>query len=258
MGWLNGADEASGGVIATSTVVDRVPGQRTRRGTVLAVSGLGYTTDDGRGVVRDIGFEVAAGEAYGLAGPTGSGKSTIVRLVTGLLGADTGSITVGGESIDAYDGFQLRHVVSYVPQSAVMVPTATMAETLAFWARFHRIPRAERADRIAEALRRAGLAAHAAVPVDRCTGGELRELCLAMSLLIRPRMLVLDQPTAHIDPDSRVRLLTTLSDLRDQGMSVLYAGSDLLEVRWLCDRVGLLDEGTLLPDGADTLTGSLA
>jgi ABC-type multidrug transport system ATPase subunit len=221
---------------------------------LLSVRGL-RASFGGRVVVDDVGFDVRQGEAYGLVGPAGSGKSTTVRIVCGLLTSDSGSVLVRHRPIDTMGGRSLRESVSYVSQSVVMIPSATVIETVRFWARFYGLPRAMRRDRAAEVLAAVGLSGHANERVDRCTGGVLRELSLAVALLHRPRMLVIDQPTVGIDPDSRVRLLTTLRRLCDDGVALLYAGRDLDEVRLLCDRFGLLHKGSMVAEGA---TGDLS
>ncbi|HVK24352.1 MAG TPA: ABC transporter ATP-binding protein [Actinokineospora sp.] len=229
-----------------------LPAQRTvpaPAGPLLSVRGL-RTSFDGQVVVDDVSFDVRAGEAYGLVGPAGAGKSTAVRMVCGLLAADEGTVLVRRTPIDAIGGRSLRESVSYVAQSVVMIPSATIAETVRFWARFFGLPRAMRRDRATEVLTAVGLRDRAGERVDRCTGGVLRELSLAVALLHRPRLLVLDQPTVGIDPESRLRLLGTLSRLRDEGVAVLYASRDLGEVRWLCDRFGLLHKGSMVAEGS--------
>ncbi|WP_436494485.1 ABC transporter ATP-binding protein [Actinokineospora sp. HUAS TT18] len=229
-----------------------LPAQRTAPvppGPLLSVRGLKASYHE-HVVVDDVSFDVRAGEAYGLVGPAGAGKSTTVRMVCGLLTADEGTVMVRRTPIDAIGGRSLRESVSYVPQSVVMIPSATIGETVRFWARFFGLPRAMRRDRAAEVLSAVGLFDRAGERVDRCTGGVLRELSLAVALLHRPRLLVLDQPTTGIDPESKQRLLGTLARLRDEGVAVLYACRDLGEVRWLCDRFGLLHKGTMVAEGS--------
>ncbi|SDI44811.1 ABC-2 type transport system ATP-binding protein/lipooligosaccharide transport system ATP-binding protein [Actinokineospora alba] len=216
---------------------------------LLSVRGL-RASFDGRVVVDDVGFDIRSGEAYGLVGPAGAGKSTTVRIVSGLLSDYRGSVMVRRKPIATIGDRALRESVGYVQQCVVMVPSATVGETIRFWARFLDLPAGVRRERAADVLAAVGLRDQVGERVDRCSGGVLRELSLAVALLHRPRLLVLDHPTAGIDPTSRVRLLQTLRGLREEGVSLLYASRDLDEVRQVCDRFGLLHNGYMVAEGA--------
>lgn len=215
---------------------------------VLSCTGV-RRSFDGHVVVDDIGFDVHAGEAYGLIGPAASGKTTTVRLVCGLLDADEGTVLLHGRPINGLDPQAFKESVSYVAQSVVALPSGTLAENLRFWARLLGLPGQLRGERITEALALVGLESHSGDGVDRCSGGVLRELSLAVALLHRPGLIVLDEPTRGLDPHSRERLLATLGRLRTTGTAVLYASRDADEVRRLCDRVGVMDRGRLVHDG---------
>lgn len=216
--------------------------------TVLSCRGL-RRSFDGQVVADNVWFDVRAGEAYGLIGPGGSGKTTVVRMVCGLLDADGGAVLLRGRPIDSLDLLALKESVSYVAQSVVTLLSGTVAENLRFWTRLLGIPRLLRNTRINEALTLVGLESHSGDRVDECAPGVLRELSLAVALLHRPRLIVLDEPTSGLDPDSRERLLITLGRLRDEGMAVLYASRDAAEVRRLCDRVGIMEHGRLIAEG---------
>ncbi|MEV8633980.1 ABC transporter ATP-binding protein [Streptosporangium sp. NPDC051023] len=223
---------------------DRAPAEAllpaSRHGIVLSCRRLRHSFGD-RVVIDDVSFDVFAGQAYGLTGPYGSGKTTAVRIACGLMTADRGSVLLEGRPIDQIDGPSLRRSVSYMAQNTAAFPSLTVVETVRFWARLVGLPRAVSDDRTAEVLATAGIEGHGATPVDRCSGGVLRELSLAVALLHRPRLLVLDEPTLGIDGQSKERLLTTLIRLRDAGTAMLYASRDAAEVRLLCNRFGLLD-----------------
>jgi len=222
------------------TAVTAAPARHLRTApAVLSCRGLRHGFD-GHVVVDDVSFDVRAGEVYGLVGPAGSGKSTTVRLVCGLLEPDDGGVLLGGRPMAHLDRADLRRSVGYVAQSVVTLPSVTVAETAALRARFLGLTRAECADRTAEALAAVGLARWAEHRVDRCSGGVLRELSLAVTLLARPRLLVLDEPGAGIDQASRDRLIDTLGRLCDGGTAVLYATRHVDEADRLGARVGVL------------------
>ncbi|MGQ0778157.1 MAG: ABC transporter ATP-binding protein [Pseudonocardiales bacterium] len=225
--------------------------------SVLSCRGLRKSFDE-HVVVDDVWFDVQAGEAYGLVGLAGSGKTTTVRMACGLLGADGGTVALHGRPIDSIDLQSLKESVGYVAQSVVALLSGTVAETLRFWARLLGLSRQQCGERIAETLALVGLESHSGDRVDRCSSGVLRELSLAVALLHRPRLLVLDEPTMDIDPQSRERLLSTLGRLRNEGTAVLYASRNADEVRRLCDRVGTMDRGRLITEdrfGEDRFSG---
>jgi ABC-type multidrug transport system ATPase subunit len=196
-------------------------------------------------VVDDVWFDVLRGEAFGLIGPDTAGVSAIVAMVCGLLTADEGTVLLHGRPVDGLDVPAVQRCVGYVAQDAVGLPSGTVVENLRFWARVAGLPIRIRAARTAEVLGVTGLDEHADDPVGRCTSGVLRQLSLAVALLHRPRLLVLDRPVARIDPRSRVRLLSTLAGLRDSGTALLLTGDTVEDVTGLCGRVGSLEGGRL-------------
>jgi ABC-2 type transport system ATP-binding protein len=190
----------------------------------------------GRAAVAGLSFDVGAGEAYGLVGPNGAGKTTTIRMVCGLLVPDRGRAAVTGR-------------LGYVPQGLALIPRLTLRENLRFWARLEGLPRRLRADRIAEVLTLVGLTERADDRLEHCSGGMQRRLNLAVALLHRPDLLVLDEPTVGVDAQSRAALLATLGRLRDGGTAILYTSHYMDEVQRLCDRVGVVDAGRLVTEG---------
>jgi ABC-2 type transport system ATP-binding protein len=214
-----------------------VPGRRVRddAGMVLTCTGLAKAFGDRR-AVDGLSFRVAAGEAYGLLGPNGAGKTTTIRMVCGILAPDRGRVTVEGS-------------LGYVPQDLALLPTLTVMENLRFWDRVQGLPRRGRRDRTAEVLDVVGLAGRAGERVERCSGGMQRRLNLAVALLHRPRLLVLDEPTVGVDTQSRASILATLARMRERGTALLYTSHYMDEVERLCDRVGVVDHGHLVEEG---------
>jgi ABC-2 type transport system ATP-binding protein len=240
--------------LALGPTAHRDAGVRTRRdpgaqrpaaaGIALSCRAL-RERQDGHVVVDDVWFDVAAGTAYGLTGPAGCGKSAVVRLVCGLRRPDGGTILVGGRSLP---DDELVGRVSYVPQSGAVVATMTVSETVLFWARALGLPRQRVRERAAEVLALVGLDKHSGQRTGRCTGGVLRELSLAVALLPRPDLVVLDEPAVGIDAAARARLHATLGRLRDRGTALLYATRNGGEVADLCDVVGVMDAGRLVDE----------
>jgi ABC-2 type transport system ATP-binding protein len=204
----------------------------------------------GRPAVAGLSFDVAAGEAYGLVGPNGAGKTTTIRMACGLLAPDRGRITVGAPPVAGPTRARAAPArLGYVPQGLALLPRFTLVENLRFWARLQGIPRRERPERIAEALTAVGLAERAHDRVEHCSGGMQRRLNLAVALVHRPALLVLDEPTVGVDAQSRAAVLATLARLRDDGTAILYTSHYMDEVQRLCDRVGVVDRGRMVEEG---------
>ncbi|SDR22245.1 ABC transporter ATP-binding protein [Thermostaphylospora chromogena] len=215
---------------------------------VLSCHGLRHRSD-GRTMIDGISFCVRAGHAYGLVGFPGSGKTTLIRMACGLLVPQHGSVVLDGRPIGELDARSLRRAVSYVPQNVAIYPSLTVGETVRSWARMSGVPSGIRRSRTTEVLDLVGLADHADTPVEHCSSGMLRELSLAVALLHRPRLLVLDEPAWGIDAAGGARLLGSLRRLRDRGTALLYATRNAAEAESLCDVVGVLDQGRLVAVG---------
>jgi ABC-2 type transport system ATP-binding protein len=208
---------------------------------VLSCQGLRAGADS-TAMVDDVWFDVRAGEAYGLIGDEGAGKSTILLAVCGLLPVDGGVLLLDGHRLDA----QARaERVGHAMQEVVMLPSATVLENLRFWARVlgH--------ERVAEVVSAAGLGEYADADVDSCPAGVRRAMGVAVALLSAPRLLVLDELTGGLDRRDAEWLLGTVRRVREHGTAVLYAGCRADDVRSVCDRVGVLDRGHLTADRTD-------
>jgi ABC-2 type transport system ATP-binding protein len=204
-----------------------------------------------RRAVDGLTFAVRPGEAYGLLGPNGAGKTTTIRLVCGISAPQSGTVAVAGRRLrPGAAGRAARAGLGYVPQDVALYPTLSVAENLHFWATVLGVPRRRRPERAREVLELVGLADRAGDRVDRCSGGMQRRVNLAVALLHEPRLVVLDEPTVGVDAQSRAALLRALSDLRDGGTALLYTSHYMDEVARLCDRVGIVDRGRLLAEGA--------
>ena len=198
--------------------------------------------------VDGVGFEVAPGETYGLLGPNGAGKTTTISMVCGLLRRDGGEVTVAGVSLDDDPG-RVKAAIGYVPQDVALYPDLSGLENLRFWGRMYGLTGRDLERRVAGTLEVVGLTERAGDKVADYSGGMERRLNIAAGLLHRPRLLVLDEPTAGVDPQSRNAILTQVEALGGEGVAVLYTTHYMEEAERLCDRVGIIDQGRLVAEG---------
>ena len=166
--------------------------------------------------VDGVGFEVAPGETYGLLGPNGAGKTTTISMICGLLRRDGGEVTVAGASLDRDPG-QVKAAIGYVPQDVALYPDLSGLENLRFWGRMYGLAGRDLAERVEATLEVVGLAERAGDKVADYSGGMQRRLNIAAGLLHRPRLLVLDEPTAGVDPQSRNAILGNVEALGGEG-----------------------------------------
>ena len=214
---------------------------------VLRCSGLRKRFGDLQ-AVDDVGFHIAAGETYGLLGPNGAGKTTTISMVVGLLERDAGEVTVVGEPMTT-TSVKAKRNVGLVPQELAIYPDLTARENLAFFSRLYRLPRGEVAGRVDEVLEVIGLRDRADDRSSEFSGGMKRRLNIGIGLLHRPTLLVLDEPTVGVDPQSRNAILESVEQLASEGMGVLYTTHYMEEAERLCDRVAIIDEGRIQAEG---------
>ncbi len=198
--------------------------------------------------VDGVGFHIAPGETYGLLGPNGAGKTTTISMIAGLLERDAGEVTVAGEPMTTHS-VRAKGALGYVPQDLAIYPDLSGRENLMFFARLYGMPTARARSRTAEVLDLTGLADRAGDQVKQYSGGMKRRLNIGIGLLHQPRLLVLDEPTVGVDPQSRNAILESVSGLSGAGMAVLYTTHYMEEAERLCDRIGIIDHGKLIAEG---------
>jgi ABC-2 type transport system ATP-binding protein len=216
-------------------------------GNVLDCVGLVKRFDE-LTAVDDLSFHIGAGETYGLLGPNGAGKTTAISMVVGILRPDDGSITVGGQPMRVEE-IEVKSRVGYVPQDVALYPDLTGRENLRFFANLYGLSRSLTARRSAEVLEIIGLSERADDLVKTFSGGMKRRLNIGVGLLHRPELLILDEPTVGVDPQSRNAILESVRALSQEGMAVLYTTHYMEEAEHLCDRVGILDLGRMIGEG---------
>jgi ABC-2 type transport system ATP-binding protein len=198
--------------------------------------------------VDGVSFDIRAGETYGLLGPNGAGKTTVISMIAGVLEADGGEAVLDGLRMGP-SALDAKALIGYVPQDVALYPDLTARENLRFFASLYRLDRREARTRVNEVLEVVGLSERANDQVKKYSGGMKRRLNIAVGLLHRPRMLILDEPTVGVDPQSRNAILDSIEALSSEGMAVLYTTHYMEEAERLCDRVGIVDLGHLIAEG---------
>ena len=218
--------------------------------SMLRCEGLRKSYGD-REAVKGVSFSIAEGECYGLLGPNGAGKTTTISMLCGLTIPDQGEVTVDGF---AGGTLEAKAAVGYVPQDLALYPDLSAVENLTFFGQLYGLGGKELQGRIGETLELVGLADRGKDRIGTYSGGMKRRANMAAGLLHRPKLLVLDEPTVGVDPQSRNAILETVGRL---GIAVLYTTHYMEEAAKLCDRIGIIDDGQLIAEGtAEPLIGT--
>jgi ABC-2 type transport system ATP-binding protein len=199
--------------------------------------------------VKDVSFSIAAGETYGLLGPNGAGKTTTISMVCGLLTRDAGEVTLEGRPIDV-GAVAAKAGIGYVPQELALYPDLSARENLRFFGQLYGLGGARLKTRIEEVLELTGLGDRADDRTDHYSGGMQRRLNIGIGLLHRPRLLLLDEPTVGVDPQSRNAILESIAALGQAGMAILYTTHYMEEAERLCQRIGIIDGGEIRAEGS--------
>ncbi|MEA1903265.1 MAG: ABC transporter ATP-binding protein [Actinomycetota bacterium] len=199
--------------------------------------------------VAGVSFAIAEGETYGLLGPNGAGKTTSISMIAGLLEGDAGEVKVAGETITTRSTAG-KAEIGLVPQDLAIYPDLTAIENLTFFGRLYGMPGGELGPRVDEILGVIGLADRGADLVKEYSGGMKRRLNIGIGLLHKPLLLILDEPTVGVDPQSRNSILESVEHLSEEGMAVLYTTHYMEEAERLCDRVAIIDEGVIQAEGS--------
>ena len=202
-----------------------------------------------------VSLEVRPGEFLGLLGPNGAGKSTLMSLVSGLRRPDSGEIRVGGRPIGEGDA---RAALGLVPQNVALYLELSAEQNLAFFGELAGLRGAQLRSRVDAALEGVGLADRRGDLVSRFSGGMQRRLNIAAALLHQPRLLLCDEPTVGVDPQSRNAIFETLQGLNREGLTIVYSTHYMEEATRLCPRIAVIDHGRILADGPlDALLATL-
>jgi ABC-2 type transport system ATP-binding protein len=198
--------------------------------------------------LKGITFVVNPGEIYGLLGPNGAGKSTTINILSGLLQPSTGSASVGGFDV-VERPLDAKRILGVVPQQSIVVEELSALQNCMFFGSLYGVPSSELRTRSHELLGWVGLSERKKEPVSQYSGGMMRRLTLVLGLLHEPKALILDEPTVGLDPQTRRQLLEHIQSIADKGTAVLLSTHYLEEAERLCDRVGIIDEGSIIKEG---------
>lgn len=199
-------------------------------------------------VVRDANFKVNAGEIFSLLGPNGAGKTTIISMISGLLTPDNGDALILGHSITK-DGDKARSSLGVVPQEIALYNDLSARENLDFWGKMYGLRRQVLKERVDEIFEMIGLTDRQNDRLGIFSGGMKRRVNIGAALLHHPQVIIMDEPTVGIDPQSRRHILDSVKELNRKGMSVLYTTHYMEEAQELSNHIAILDQGTIIAYG---------
>ena len=193
--------------------------------------------------VDGVSLELRAGECFGLLGPNGAGKSTLIRAIVGRVIADSGRVAVFGSAAGSREG---RAALGWVPQELALYPRLTARENLHSFGRYNGMIGKALDESVAWCLNWAALEDRAGELTRNLSGGMKRRLNMAAGLIHHPRLVLLDEPTVGVDPQSRNRIFEMIEALRAQGMTLIYTTHYMEEAERLCDRIAIVDHGRII------------
>jgi ABC-2 type transport system ATP-binding protein len=200
-------------------------------------------------VLTGFSLQVARGEVVGLLGPNGCGKSTVLNIICQLMQADAGQVQLMGQPIIEQSA-HARTLIGYCAQETALYPDLFPQENMHFFARLYGVPPAQRNARVAELMERFNLIPYATTCTGLLSGGWQQRLSLAVALVHRPELLVLDEPTVAVDVEARMDLWRLIEGLRDSGTTILLTSHHLAEAQRLCNRVALMQSGKVVAEGS--------
>jgi len=221
------------------------------RGNLLAITHLQKRFGD-RIAVDDVSFEVRAGETLGLLGPNGAGKTTTLSIMSGLARPDKGSVSFQGRTVHQ-DANHLKRCVGLVPQELALYDELSAWANLELFGGLYGLAGEQLAHRAEEALTLVGLQNRRGDRVKGFSGGMKRRLNIAGALLHDPELILLDEPTVGVDPQSRNAIFENLEELKRRGKTLLYTTHYMEEAERLCDRIVIIDHGRVIAN--DTVRG---
>jgi linearmycin/streptolysin S transport system ATP-binding protein len=198
--------------------------------------------------VNDVSFTARPGEIFGLLGPNGAGKTTTLSCISGLLKPSAGRVAIQGHDV-VLDGLAARRSLGVVPQEIALYEEISATQNLAYWGGVYGLSGSELERRIKEVLEVSGLLDRSREAVKRFSGGMKRRLNFACGIIHRPKVLLLDEPTVGVDPQSRINLLDLVRREAGLGTCILYTTHYMEEAEQLCDRLAIIDHGRLIAEG---------
>lgn len=198
--------------------------------------------------VNNVSFDITKGEIFGLLGPNGAGKSTILNMMSTVLPSDVGIIKVDDLKLNG-NAKSFKQLIGVVPQEISLYEELSAYDNLMFWGNLYGIPTKELKERIHETLEMIGLLDRKKDLVKTYSGGMKRRINIAAALLHQPKVLLMDEPTVGIDPQSRNHIFEVIEALNKQGMTIIYTTHYMEEVERLCNRIAIIDSGKIIAQG---------
>ncbi len=198
--------------------------------------------------LNGVSFEIKEGEFFGLLGPNGAGKTTTISILSTILEPNEGKVTIGTYDLKKDPG-QCKRTIGVVTQEIALYNKLSAYENLMFWGSLYDVPADDLKNRIAETLQLFGLADRQHDKIETYSGGMKRRINIASALLHRPKVLFMDEPTVGIDPQSRNLIFEVLEKLHKEGMTIVYTTHYMEEAERFCDRIAIIDKGTIIAQG---------
>jgi ABC-2 type transport system ATP-binding protein len=198
--------------------------------------------------LKGISFNIPQGECYGLLGPNGAGKTTTISIMSTLIEPDEGEVSIAGYNLEK-NPLECKKNIGVVPQEIGLYNELSAYDNLLFWGSLYKVPKSELTGRIDESLKLLGLSDRKNDKVKTYSGGMKRRINIATALLHKPKVLLMDEPTVGIDPQSRNLIFEVLEKLREEKITIVYTTHYMEEAERLCDRIGIIDKGEIIAQG---------
>ncbi|WP_256761571.1 ABC transporter ATP-binding protein [Cohnella sp. WQ 127256] len=216
--------------------------------TLVQFKGVVKKYDTTKISVNHLNLEIAEGEIFGLLGPNGAGKSTTIHLLSGLLAMDAGEITLDGYSTTK-NPLEVKRRIGLVPQELAIYDMLSARENVTFFGKLFGLRGSLLKERVEEALAFTGLEKYAKDKPGTFSGGMKRRLNIACAIMHRPKLIIMDEPTVGIDPQSRNHILESVKKLNQMGSTIIYTSHYMEEVEAISTRIGIMDQGKLVAHG---------
>ncbi|MCP4313305.1 MAG: ABC transporter ATP-binding protein [Bacteroidetes bacterium] len=198
--------------------------------------------------LKGVDLEIKSGEFFGLLGPNAAGKSTLISILCGILSPTSGRVVLFGENLNL-NREQRKSRIGLIPQEIALYPTLTVEENIHYFGRLHGIPGKVLREKALESIRLFNLEEHRNKPISKCSGGIKRRVNLIAGVIHQPELILLDEPTLGVDPQLRSMIFDFLLGLNSEGATLIYTTHYMKEAEILCNRVGIIEHGSILKKG---------
>lgn len=198
--------------------------------------------------LKGISFNIQHGECYGLLGPNGAGKTTTISIMSAISNPNEGEVSIAGYDLKK-NSLECKKNIGVVPQEIALYNELSAYDNLLFWGGLYKVPKPELTKRIDESLKLLGLSDRKNDKVKNYSWGMKRRINIATALLHKPKVLLMDEPTVGIDPQSRNLIFEVLEKLREEEITIVYTTHYMEEAERLCDRIGIIDNGEIIAQG---------